>query len=100
MLTLPPTEVQRIKVTVSCPAGLHVRCAFKLVHCIRRFASRVLIRRGTLAVDGKSLLNLLVLGAEYGTELEIEARGKDSIEALEAIKTYFNCEEEIDSNIN
>ena len=37
------------------------------------------------AVDGKSVLSLMLLGATPGTEITIEARGEDEGEALNAL---------------
>jgi phosphocarrier protein len=44
--------------------------------------SRVTVRRGEQEVDGKSIMQMLMLAATEGTELEIEAEGEDAEEAV------------------
>ena len=86
------------KVRVSCSAGLHIRCACQLVNCLRRFKSKIVIQRNDIAADAKSIINLLILGAEFGAELEVVAKGVDAPEAIEAVKEYFNCKQQFEQH--
>ena len=36
-------------------------------------------------INGKSILDLTTLAAECGTRLELEARGPDAVEAIDAL---------------
>ena len=82
VMSTPP--VQREVVIVN-PHGLHARPAEKLARTALGFESRVEILRGNERVDAKSILHLLTMGATQGTELIIEAHGRDAAEAVEAL---------------
>ena len=59
------------------------------------FEAKIEVINGDRRVDGKSLLDVFTLGAEKGTELEIEADGPDAEAALDAL-TEFVQRESID----
>jgi phosphocarrier protein HPr len=72
-------------VTVRNALGLHARAAARFVHAASGFACRVsVIRedRSDRAVDGKSILGLLLLAAARGAVVRITADGADEAEAL------------------
>jgi phosphotransferase system HPr (HPr) family protein len=76
----------RQSVTISNPAGLHMRPAQAFVEAASRFQCSVFVARdGGERVNGKSMLNLLSLAAEQGTVVHIEVAGPDCQEALEAL---------------
>lgn len=77
------------QVTVSNPQGLHARPAHALVNVASRFQSQIDVIRDHERVDGKSILSILTLAAEQGTELIIEARGDDAKDALDALEHLF-----------
>jgi phosphocarrier protein HPr len=80
----------RRTLTISNRLGLHARPAAKLVQTASRFECDIKIRRGDLTVDGKSIMGVLFLGAALGVEIEIEARGPDAAEALDALAALVN----------
>ena len=65
--------------------GLHARAAARFVHTASRFRSRIQIKREGQAVDGKSILGLLLLAATNGSALRIEVTGEDEEAAIEAL---------------
>ena len=65
--------------------GLHARAATRLVNCASEFNARIIIRKGTRSINGKSIMGVLTLAASPGTELVIEACGDDEEQAIEAI---------------
>jgi phosphotransferase system HPr (HPr) family protein len=67
------------------PQGLHARPADLFVKLACQFEADVDVTKGTESVDGKSILSILTLAAEQGTELTIGARGRDAQEAIEAL---------------
>ena len=83
----PEMEPQSAKktVTVVNPQGLHARPADLFVKTANRFSASVEVTKGNETVDGKSILSILTLAAEQGTELEIYATGDDAQEALVAL---------------
>ncbi len=78
------------KVVIQNELGMHVRPASAFARTAGKFESSVTVRKGEQAVDGKSIMQLLMLGALQGTELEIEAVGDDAIEALSALEEVVN----------
>ena len=67
--------------------GLHARAAAKLVRLSSRFEADIKLStiNPSRAVDGKSILGILLLAASQGTEIEIFADGKDERQAMKAI---------------
>jgi phosphotransferase system HPr (HPr) family protein len=72
-------------VTITNPQGMHARPADMFVKLANRFASNIVIVKGSERVDGKSILGLLTLAATEGTELSLEADGPDAEAALTAL---------------
>ncbi|MBP1595575.1 MAG: Phosphotransferase system, phosphocarrier protein HPr [Acidobacteria bacterium] len=71
--------------------GLHARAAAKLVHLTSRFVSDIFLAREghAQAIDSKSILGVLKLGAAQGTRLVVSVEGPDESEAGEAIRRLF-----------
>jgi phosphocarrier protein HPr len=65
--------------------GLHARAAARFVHTASRFRSRVTAARDGRAMDGKSILGILLLAASQGTAIEVTTEGEDEEEAMEAL---------------
>ncbi len=81
------------KMQVKSRLGLHARPAAMFVETANRFLSKIKVRKDDLVVDGKSILNILMLGVEYGDEIEIEAEGQDANEAITALQEIVNKED-------
>jgi phosphocarrier protein len=65
--------------------GVHARPAALLVKEAARFRSEVFIAKNGLEVNGKSIMGVMMLAAEQGSEIEIRAEGEDAAEALAAL---------------
>lgn len=65
--------------------GLHARPSTQIATTASRFASDVTIAKDDMSVDAKSVLELLMLAAECGSELTIRAEGSDAAAAVAAI---------------
>jgi phosphotransferase system HPr (HPr) family protein len=77
--------VQR-SVIITNPMGLHFRPAAIFAKRAAEFQSAVnVIRPDGRRVNGKSMLDLLTLAAEQGTELVVEAAGSDAAAAVNAL---------------
>ena len=72
-------------VTVANKLGLHARAAARFVHLASRFQSHVKVSRGSQAVDGKSIMGILLLAAATGTMLTVSTDGEDEHAALDAL---------------
>lgn len=65
--------------------GLHARPAAQFVRMAAGFRAEVTLRRGDLAVNGKSIMGVMMLAAECGSTVTITATGDDAEQALEAL---------------
>ena len=77
-------------VVVSNRLGLHARAARLLVEAVRGFDTDVTIRRDDQTVNAKSILEIMMLAAGPGTELEVVATGPDAEAAVAAIRTLVD----------
>jgi phosphocarrier protein len=70
--------------------GLHARPAMAFVDAANAFTSDVVVRKGQQSVDGKSIMQMMMLAATQGTELQIEAAGPDANDAIKALVNLVN----------
>ena len=77
------------KLAIHNKLGLHARPAALLVETASRFECDITIIKNGLKVNAKSIMGVLMLAAEIGSELTIQAKGKDAKEALEALADLF-----------
>ncbi len=82
------------KVLIKNKLGLHARPAALLVKTAAKFKSDVFIGRDNHEVNGKSIMGVMMLAAEKGSELTITVKGEDEKEAIRALT------ELIDSKFN
>jgi phosphocarrier protein HPr len=75
------------EVRIRNPLGLHARAAARFVHTASRFRARVTVSRNEKAMDGKSILGILLLAASQGTLLRVAAEGEDEAAAVDALAT-------------
>jgi len=74
--------------------GLHARPAAIFVQVANKFDSRITVRHDAEEVNGKSIMGILMLGAEKGSLIIIEADGDDAPKALEELEKIISSEEE------
>lgn len=65
--------------------GLHARPAAEIVKAAARFKCDITIVRDDLEVNGKSIMGVMMLAAEYGSTVALRADGPDASEAVDAI---------------
>lgn len=82
--------MQRKKVKVINKLGVHARAAAKLVDTASRYQSDISIHFKDRKVDAKNIIDVMVLAARQGSEIEISACGNDEKEALTAIEKLIN----------
>ncbi len=70
--------------------GLHARASRKLAELALSYdTTRIFVRRDEEEADARSLMDLMMLGAALGQDLEVEARGPQAEEALAAVEALF-----------
>jgi phosphocarrier protein len=65
--------------------GLHARASRKLAELALVFDAEIVVRKDEDSADATSLMDLMMLGAGLGAEIEVEAEGPQAEEAIEAI---------------
>lgn len=65
--------------------GLHARPSTQIATAAGRFNADVSIIKDDMTVDAKSVLELLMLAAECGSELTVRADGDDAAAAVKAV---------------
>lgn len=65
--------------------GLHARPAAQLVRLASSFASEIEIAKDGMAVNGKSIMGVMMLAAECGSAITIRASGGDAEAAIVAL---------------
>ena len=70
------------KLIVKNKQGLHARPAAVFVQVANKFDSRITVRHDKEEVNGKSIMGILTLGAEKGSQIIIEAEGDDAQPAI------------------
>lgn len=69
--------------------GMHARPAALLAQTVAKFQSKVSIIKNGQEVDGDSILGIMMLAAEFGSEITVIINGKDEKEAIEKIEELF-----------
>jgi phosphocarrier protein HPr len=72
-------------ITIVNKLGLHARAAAKFVTLASGFDSEIELARNGNAVNGKSIMGVMMLAASQGTELTLRATGSDEDDAIEKI---------------
>ena len=82
------------EIVVKNKQGLHARPAAVFVQVANKFDARITIRHNEEEVNGKSIMGILMLGAERGTSIIIEAEGEDAHTAIAELEKIISSEEE------
>jgi len=78
---------------INNPHGLHARPASQFVQTAGRFLSGVTITKGDETVDGKSIMGILSLGLECGTEIVLRIDGDDAEDAFSYLEKILIAHE-------
>jgi phosphocarrier protein len=65
--------------------GLHARPVMRFVDMANQFRSRIQVKKGDRLVDGKNPMEMMLLEATKGTQLEVLADGEDADGAVVAL---------------
>ena len=80
--------------TVANKKGLHARPAALFVGLVEKFGVIVTLTKDGEAVNGKSIMGILMLGAVAGTVLKVTVEGADAPHAMEEFEKFFSRQEE------
>ncbi|AQZ93444.1 HPr family phosphocarrier protein [Halopseudomonas phragmitis] len=83
---MPTTRVQIIN-----KLGLHARAAAKFVGVASRYGCQVKIGQNEQSqVDGKSIMQVMMLAASKGSEVSITCEGEQAEQAMEELLALIN----------
>ena len=77
--------MRQVHLTLINPLGLHARAAAKFVDAAKAFGSDIIIECGDKSANGKSIMDLLMLGAPVHTEILLRIDGDDEEQAADAL---------------
>lgn len=69
--------------------GLHARPAAQVVKMASGFTAEIELVKDGMAVNGKSIMGVMMLAAESGSSITVRANGSDEAQAMEAICKLF-----------
>ena len=69
--------------------GLHARAAAVFVRALTGLSAQVTVSWEGRSVNGRSVLELMTLGAPQGSALEVQVSGADAAAALAALTTVI-----------
>lgn len=81
------------KIVVKNKQGLHARPAALFVQIANKFEAKIIVRKGSLSANGKSIMGILMLEVGPGAEIWIEAEGEDAEKAVVALEKVVLEEE-------
>jgi len=82
-------QTVRREVTLTLENGLHLQPISQIVRCAQSFTGFVSLLHNGKRADAKSAFDLMLLGAECGAVLTVEASGADAAAAAAGIVSLF-----------
>lgn len=76
--------------TILNKLGIHARPAAQFVRVSSRFQCDVTVEKDDEAVDGKSIMGLMMLAVGCGADIKVITDGADEAEAMAALEELVN----------
>ena len=81
------------RVVIKNRLGIHARPATLLVQAAAKFEAEIFLSKGEVRrINGKSIMGIMMLAAEHGAELLIEAEGSDADEAVAEVAALLESD--------
>ncbi len=77
------------RLTITNKLGLHARPSAQVVKLTTRFKSEISLTKGDMTINAKSMLGVMALAAEFGSELILTVDGEDEKDAVRQIAQLF-----------
>lgn len=84
-------ETVRRQVTLAVENGLHLAPISRIVETATQFSCQIRILFDGKNADAKSVYDLMLLGATFGSPLSLEAEGQAAEDAVEAVARILEC---------
>jgi phosphocarrier protein len=80
-------------IIIKCKQGLHARPAAMFVQIANKYEASVTVRKAAEEVSGKSIMGMLMLGADHGSEIVMIVDGEDGVQMFAELEAYLAKEE-------
>ena len=80
----------KTNITISNKLGLHARASAKLTKLAGSYPCEVWLTKGERRINAKSIMGVMMLAADIGSELEMETDGEQEQEAMDALVALIN----------
>ena len=81
------------EITVKNSQGLHARPAALFVQTASKYDSSITITKNNESVNGKSIMGILMLGAEKDSKIIVSAEGDDAAQAVSELEEFLSGDE-------
>ena len=75
------------------PQGLHARPAAMFVQIASKYDSLITVTKGNESVNGKSIMGILMLGAQQHSPIKVTAEGEDAESAMKELEQFLTQSE-------
>ena len=83
-MTMAETVNRRMKIVND--KGLHARASAKFVEVVEQYDAEARVAKDGMDTVGDSIMGLLMLGASYGTQIDVETSGPDAQKLMDALE--------------
>ena len=80
------------KITIKGKSGLHARPAAVFVQIANKYDSEVVVKKGKLEVNGKSIMGIMMLEAGFGSKVTMVVSGQDAEQAVKELEVLLVSE--------
>jgi len=85
-----PENTLTREVEICNKRGLHARASAKFVKVVTSYDAHVLVEKDSMAVEGSSIMGLMMLAASPGCAITIRASGQQAEDVLDALEDLVN----------
>lgn len=87
------SKTEKRTVVIKHKFGIHARPAAKIVALCNTFSSDIeILKEGEQPANGKNILDIMMLGAASGAELELTIRGDDAETAADRLSALLESD--------
>ena len=77
------------EVVIRLEDGVHARPAAMFVQKANKFKAKIFIKKDDIEVNGKSIMNIMMLALTHGTTITIAAEGTDEDSACTTLADFI-----------
>lgn len=77
------------EIMIANPQGLHARPAALFVQIASKYDAHLTVAKGGETVNGKSIMGILMLGAQHGSTITLSADGEDAQSLVNELEEFL-----------